>query len=138
MAYVLFVVGIILIIWSIKGENKAPRTTKMESQNTANTVTFDNILEKSDILERLATIEEKLSDVIQDDEGTHIVDEDEAEPEDTKEQVIKDEAQELKEHNLDLNKKIQLMKSQGMDIGDIADMLGTTKGEVLLRLGITK
>lgn len=142
MAYVLLIIGIILIIYALKTTSKNKEIIIEDTVNieVRDNGLFDSVFQSSEVLRRLDSISEKidlLSTVIDSNQNSNY---------DLKriEDLVHSHktqlniTQEDMSNNNDINKKIKKLRNEGMGIEEIANEVGLMKGEVLLRLGMKK
>ncbi|KPU44708.1 hypothetical protein OXPF_17940 [Oxobacter pfennigii] len=156
MQYIVFAVGIILIIIGVRGSQKRSEPVVEKAaeeqeipkpefvfQVLGYEEKFKEFLEESDIMYKLDTLEDKLdllwSEIGRLKESREVKEEVKAIEEtytiDHKENTqLKLNKDDLK----DVNKQAALLKDEGLSVEEIADRLGILKGEVLLRLGMKK
>lgn len=144
MEYILLIIGIALIIYSIVGklkEKDEPNNPNRTDYYNGEDKSFDNVLEQKIILERLDDIENKIDYIYDkykyienkklelDIKNSDIFEDDQHEAEAYAEAKVEEDI---------INKIIFKLKDEGADIEDIAQKTGMLKGEVLLRLGMRK
>lgn len=127
MVFVILAAGIILIILGImRGSIESNDLPEEDKDNTL----FDNVLSDNLVLQRLDGIDEKLLKL--EDAAAKVQDMVSAINSGIVMSSISDS------DVMDVNQQINLLKSKGLNVEEIAAALGIKKGEVLLRLGMKK
>lgn len=132
MVYVILIAGIVLIICSFIRNNSIKGRAAEEDigLESSGPVQFEGMLNENLMLKKLDSLEEKLVYM-------------EEAFEELKDKIADStpgiENIEIDTNNLkDTNTRILVLKDKGLNVEEIASILGLTKGEVLLRLGMKK
>lgn len=127
MVYVILAAGIILIILGLRGDILRHEVLPEKANDDT---AFDNVLSDNLVLQKLDSIDEKLLEL-------------KSEMDAVKGAVsainmaaVADDGPELEA--MDVNQQVTVLKNKGLNIEEIAAILGVKKGEILLRLGMKK